>query len=212
MRWRPRIWSLVGGVTSEGSSLVLVFAIGIWLADDRLDPGWLRFYSLAVLLATVGVWLWESALWKLPVVQRSGKVPRNVGGTWKGTLDSFWIDPNTGQRPGPKPAYLVVRQTATAVSVILLTDESKSVPSQGVVSSGPGVASLDYMYLNRPDPSVENRSRMHHGSASLDITGLPPTRLRGRYWTDRDTRGELDFGERRKQKAEDFDQARNLFG
>lgn len=52
---------------------------------------------------------------------------------------------------------------------------------------------------------------MHHGSASLDITGCPATRLHGRYWTDRDTKGELDFKERRKQTADDYEEAIALF-
>lgn len=191
--------------------VVVVFAIGIWATGGDLDVGWLHFFAAAVFVATVLLWLWETVLWKLRPAQRIRGVPRHVSGTWKGVLESFWIDPETGKHPSPKPAYLVVRQTASTVSVILLTDESKSASSLGVVSSGDGVASLVYMYLNRPDNKFEHRSRMHHGSTSLDITGLPPTRLRGRYWTDRDSRGELDFKERRDQKVDDFEQAVALF-
>ena len=80
-----------------------------------------------------------------------------------------------------------------------------------MVSGADGTASLDYMYLNRPDSRLEGRSRMHHGSTALDITGRPPTRLKGRYWTDRDTKGELDFTERRKHAADDYEQAAALF-
>jgi hypothetical protein len=52
---------------------------------------------------------------------------------------------------------------------------------------------------------------MHHGSSSLDITGAPGTRLRGRYWTDRDSKGELDFINRNKILAGDFSEAEALF-
>jgi len=52
---------------------------------------------------------------------------------------------------------------------------------------------------------------MHHGSTSLDITGCPTTRLRGRYWTERENQGELDFNERRKRAVDDFEQAVALF-
>jgi hypothetical protein len=193
------------------SVVVVVFAVGIWSTGGNLDLGWLRFFSAAVLVATVVLWLWETLIWRSRLAQRIPSVPRDINGTWKGTLDSFWIDPKTGKSPAPKPAYLVVRQSASTVSAILLTDESKSVSSMGLVSSGAGIASLDYIYLNRPDPHVENRSRMHHGSASLDIIGSPATRLRGRYWTDRDTRGELDLSERKKEKADDFEEAQSLF-
>jgi len=192
--------------------VVAVFFVGIWLMGGKPDPEWLRLYSAAVLLATASLWLWETVLWRLPLVQRLPNVPRNLRGTWKGTLDSFWIDPSTGKPLGKKPAYLVIRQTAFTVSAILLTDESKSVSAAGVVSTGGGVASLDYMYLNRPNPSVEHRSRMHHGSASLDISGRPARRLHGRYWTDRDTRGELDFTERNDRLVDDYTEAESMFG
>jgi hypothetical protein len=62
------------------------------------------------------------------------------------------------------------------------------------------------MSLNRPDSRVEHRSRMHHGSASLDVTGCPATRLRGRYSTDRDTKGE-----HAGQTCDEFDEAQALF-
>jgi hypothetical protein len=52
---------------------------------------------------------------------------------------------------------------------------------------------------------------MHHGSTALDLSGTPVKRLKGRYWTDRDTRGELDFTERSKKIVDDFEEASGLF-
>jgi hypothetical protein len=198
-------------VQVSAAVVVLVFAVGIWASGDKVDVGWLRFFSAAVLVAVAVLALWDHIIWKLPLAQRIRGVPRSIGGTWNGTLTSFWTDPATGQRPPPKPAYLVVRQTASTVSAILLTDESKSVSSLGLVSTGDGVSSLDYMYLSKPDARVEHRSRMHHGSTSLEIVGRPATRLRGRYWTDRDTKGELDFTEPERATVDDYDEARSLF-
>jgi hypothetical protein len=191
--------------------VVVVFGVGIWATGGAVHAGWLRFYAAAVLVAGVILALWDRVLWKLPPVQRTRGVPRDVNGTWEGTLTSFWIDPETGKSPDPKPAYLVVRQTGSALSVALLTDESRSRSSYAVISTADDATALDYMYLNRPDSRVEHRSRMHHGSASLDVTGCPATRLRGRYWTDRDSKGELDFTKRRNAKADDYETARALF-
>ena len=70
---------------------------------------------------------------------------------------------------------------------------------------------LAYSYRNRPAPSVEVRSRYHHGSTLLDISGAPATRLAGRYWTDRDSRGELEFSQRVESAAEDYKAAEALF-
>ena len=96
-------------------------------------------------------------------------------------------------------------------SVKLLTDESRSSSSLAAVSAADGSSALDYLYLNRPDSRVEHRSRMHHGSTVLDISGNPAKRLKGRYWTDRDSKGELDFAERSKNLADDFEDAAALF-
>jgi hypothetical protein len=191
--------------------VVLVFAAGIWWSGGRVDVGWLRFFSAAVFVATGMLWVWEKVLWKTSPIQRLRWAPRDLTGTWKGTLETFWKDPSTGRSIPPKTGYLVVRQSASALFVILLTGESRSVSTLAVVSSGEGIAFLDYIYVNRPDSEVEDRSRMHHGSASLDIKGRPATRLRGRYWTDRDTKGQLDFAERRRQAAEDFEEAERIF-
>lgn len=193
------------------SVVVLVFAIGIWTTGGKFDLGWLRFYSYAVLAATALLWLWDKILWKTRLAQKIPGVSRNLNGTWRGTLSSFWIDPAIGTSPPPKPAYLVIRQTASSLRAILLTDESKSTSDLAAVSGVDGVISLDYLYLNRPDSRVEHRSRMHHGSTSLDVIGSPAVKLRGRYWTDRDSKGELEFVERSRRFAEDFDGAGGLF-
>ena len=188
-----------------------VFVAGTWASGDGFKFGWLRFYSLAVFISYLGLVAWDNFIWRLPWTQKIKSVPRNLRGTWRGTLDSFWVDPKTGLSPDKKTVYLIIRQSATSISVVLLTDESRSVSSVGEVTDDHTVASLDYMYLNRPDSRVEHRSRMHHGSTSLDIIGRPATRLEGRYWTDRDTKGELEFVERRHQMVEGYQEAEAIF-
>jgi len=192
--------------------VVLVFAIGIWSTGGPLKPGWLRFFSAAVLVATAVLGIWDLWLWGLSLIQRIPRVPRNIRGTWKGTLTSFWTDPETRKRPEPKTVFLVVRQSASHLTVVLLTDESSSRSSLASLSDDGTSVTLAYMYLNRPDSRVEHRSRMHNGSVFLEITGRPATRIRGRYWTDRDSRGELDFDQSRSRIVDDFRDATTLFG
>jgi hypothetical protein len=121
------------------------------------------------------------------------------------------VNPATGTSPSPKTVYLVIQQTATLVSVKLLTDESRSASSLANVSAVDGASVLSYLYLNRPDMRFEHRSRMHHGSTVLDISGCPARRLKGRYWTDRDSKGELEFVDRSKIFADDFAEAASYF-
>lgn len=191
--------------------VVLVFVGGTWTQGGQLNLGWLKFFSTAVLIATILLTLWDVWLWRLPVFRMVPGPPRCVRGTWKGVLTSFWVDPTTGKSPAPKHVYLVVRQTATLVSVKLLTNESRSASSLAAVTAVDGTSELTYLYLNRPDAGVEHRSRMHHGSTALDISGSPAKRLKGRYWTDRDSKGELDFTEWNKRLVDDFDDASSLF-
>ncbi|WP_346535614.1 hypothetical protein [Micromonospora sp. DPT] len=193
------------------SVVVVVFVAGAWLTNGQLDLGWMRFFSVAVLVATLVLGLWDIWLWRLSLIQRIPRVPRCIRGTWQGTLTSFWVNPATGKSPPPKTVYLVVHQTATLVSVKLLTDESRSTSALAKVSAVDGASVLTYLYLNRPDMRVEHRSRMHHGSTVLDISGRPAGRMKGRYWTDRDSKGELELTQRYNELADDFAEACGYF-
>jgi SMODS-associating 2TM, beta-strand rich effector domain len=184
--------------------VVAVFSGGAWIQSGKLDIGWLRYFSAAVFIATIALTSWDLWVWRIPVIQRIPTVPRNIRGTWKGKLDSLWIDPNTGTKRDSKLAFLVVRQTSTTVSARLLTDESQSASSLAAVTISDGAVHLEFMYLNRPKIHLEDRSRMHHGSTALQITGNPAERLEGRYWTDRDTRGSLHFNRRVSKPVDDY--------
>jgi hypothetical protein len=194
--------------------VVGIFLVSAWAHDGKPDWSMLKLFSTAVFVCTVVFNVWDFWLWRLPWIQRIPGVgiPRSLRGTWKGTLTSFWVNPATNSNPPPKTVYLVVHQTASLVTVKLLTDESRSTSALGEVSEVDGSVVLTYMYLNKPDLRVEHRSRIHHGSTVFDVSGSPARRLKGRYWTDRDSKGELDFAERdKKHLADDFAEAAKLF-
>jgi hypothetical protein len=192
-----------------GAMVLIGFAAGIWSAAG--SPTWLRGYSAAMIVAIVVFALWEYWLWRLPLMQRLPRVPRFIEGTWAGTLTSLWTDPATERRPDEKRVFLVVRQTASRVTVVLLTEESTSRSSIARLSRDEIGLSLAYMYSNRPDSRVAHRSTMHNGSAFVEISGSPATRMRGRYWTDRYTRGELDLQKGTTRAAANFRDATELF-
>lgn len=189
----------------------LLLFIAMWVRDGLPDLDILKLSSGAMLLCVVAYSLWDFWLWRLPLAQRIPGVSRDVQGTWKGTLASFWVSPKTGKRIPAKTVYLVIRQTATHVFVKLLTNESKSKSSLAQVSEVEKDFILNYLYVNHPEMKVQHRSHMHFGSVLLDVTGCPAKRPKGRYWTDRDTRGELDFRERVTRLADDFEEAKGFF-
>lgn len=191
--------------------VVSVFAVGMLASGDSLKWEWLRFFAIATLVGSGGLLLWEHLLWRLPLPQRIPKVPRCVRGTWMGQLESHWVNPESGAGIEPKPCYLAMRQSASTLTATLFTNESKSRSTSAVLMHDGGEWTLGYMYLNKPGMKVEHRSRMHHGSTILDIVGMPVLRMQGRYWTDRDSKGELTFTEHRKKIADDYQSARGLF-
>lgn len=195
-----------------GSIVVAVFVVGIWATGDQPKWGWLDVYSYAISAGLFALWLWETVLWHLTPLQCLKIRPRDIRGTWHGTLSPITVNGNEANATGSKTVYLVVRQTATTVKIILLSDESRSESSLASVQSEDGSASLDYLYTGHPDLRYRNRSPIHFGSCSLNITGMPTNQLKGSYWTDRGSMGELDFDCRVVKYVESFDEARALFG
>ena len=171
----------------------------------------LRLFALSVFAATLILNLWEWFAWHLKLSQKQRVVPRDIRGTWKGRLTSYWEDPETGQRPAPKTVYLTVRQTATTVTLVFFTDEAKSYSTLCRVRTNIAIPAVEYLYEGRPDSRVEDRSRAHLGAAVLDIVGRPASKLQGHYWTDRNSRGELLFDSRNKNIADDYDGAAAFF-
>ena len=104
--------------------------------------------------------------------------------------------------------YLVVRQTFSSTRVRLLTAESASKSSLASVSRNDG---LNYIYMNDPRISAPKTSHIHRGATHLDLAGMPVSTLRGRYWTDRDTKGELVFERHSSRLADDYEMAQGLF-
>ena len=191
--------------------VVVIFALGIWLSGDEVKIRWLRFYSLAVIGAVILLAAWDHFIWRAPIVQKIPGVPRNIRGTWYGELTSFWKDPLTGESPPPKRVFLVVRQTSSVINAVLLTDESRSNSRMAKIIGDESGYFLMYVYLNEPGVRFEHRSPIHYGSASLNIIGQPATRLLGKYWTSRDSKGELDFDSRSPKIIDDYDSGLKQF-
>ena len=112
----------------------LIISIASWRQSGKADLGLLKLFSSAAFTCTLLFAAWDLWIWRIPWIQLIPGVPRNVRGTWKGILTSLWINPETGTNPSPKPAYLVVHQTASALTVKLLTDESKSISNLATIS------------------------------------------------------------------------------
>lgn len=184
-----------------------VYAINGWPTGDLLEP-----LGAATSAAGLFILAFDHFLWRLPKVGFHLSKRPDLRGTWKGSLASHWIDPETNERIAPDPeVYMVIRQTYWSVNATFMTKESKSCSTTAVVEDdGCGQYELVALYRNTPRAAVRHRSEVHHGAFKLDIGGRPPGRLEGYYWTDRNTMGELEFDARDKRTVDTYKDAQAL--
>ena len=197
-------------VRLTAATTIAVVVGGLWLGVGDWKIEFFRLYGISVLTAVVLLAIWERVIWRWAIVQRLNLAPRDVRGTWRGRINSFWENPDTGDSVPPQTVYLVVRQSASTLRATLLTIESTSRSTLAAVvrSAEPRV---DYIFVNEPNVRHQVRSRTHRGSASLRIVGKPAVRLNGHYWTDRQSWGELQFDSRNRAFPEDYSGAEALF-
>jgi hypothetical protein len=135
----------------------------------------------------------------------------DLRGTWKGTLQSNWVDPVTNQSRGAIDIYLVIRQTYSKVDVRLFSAESSSVSlSSNIFADNAGLYTLAITFRNTPTVLRRTGSPISHGGMLLYVRGTPIHQLDGEYWTDRSTKGELMFSAKTAAISHDFGQATRL--
>ena len=107
---------------------------------------------------------------------------------------------------------MVIRQTYSSISLRLLTDESSSeLIGAEIITLSDGTIRMAGVYRNEPRQLLRERSPIHNGAILLEIIGRPVTRLKGHYWTDRNTAGEIELNNRRNQIFHDYETAKRYF-
>lgn len=204
---------MVNGVLLRVIAIIVsaVFVVAVWITTGRFEPSFLQFFSIAVLVCSALLFVWDRWAWKLPLLQVIPGVTRNISGTWETALESLWVDPATGKSPDPKTVYIVIRQTSSSASITLISNESKSKSSLARVVQEDGSWLLHYLYTNEPHVDLRKKSPIHHGSGVLTIVGNPVKRIAGSYWTDRDSKGKVSLTRRLKKQIEDFEEGVELF-
>ena len=116
------------------------------------------------------------------------------------------IIPKTGEVPPPISVVLVIRQTFLHTSCVMHTAEmtSNSYGASFLKDVDNGSCRLVYNYVSKPDATVRDRSTIHDGIASLEITIKPDRRLHGEYWTSRKTTGVISLGFRCREPLSAF--------
>ena len=157
-----------------------------------------RLFSQVVTLDLICISLFVKWFWKWKFFYGRLVPFPNLNGTWVGTIRSDWVNPKTDETIPPIPAMIGIKQSFLKISCVVRTEEMRSDSYTGEFRIIPDrqIKELIYTYSSKPRPSVSDRSSPHDGSVVLNIVESdesPVRKLVGRYWTERQTTGEMDF-------------------
>jgi hypothetical protein len=150
-------------------------------------------------------WLWR---WRplLPLARKP-----DISGTWLGTYESQWLDEAQKLQPSSGPVALVIKQSFTDTSIVLLAEKSKAYSTLSRVRPlESGEFSIDYFYDNKPLMRFRDKLSIHSGSAELTVPSVRPLKFTGVYWTDRMSRGELELRWISRRRVSSFADAQDL--
>ncbi len=199
-------------------TIFVALAVVVWVlallaqgSPVTLDALW-PFSTVVSVLVGVGL-LFEYYLWHLKVFHGWLVKRPDLRGTWRVELASTWIDPRTGVEVAPIQAFMAITQTLSRLQMQLMTAESESwlVADQISPSRKNDGYSIFAVYTNEPNTRIRGvRSEIHYGALALDTHGpaAKPDRINGQYWTDRGTKGMMEFSHRMDAVHSRFEDAR----
>jgi hypothetical protein len=181
--------------------VIVITTIAIWggvlLACGIELTGSVEALKKIPLVVTIeaGIWLvFTQWAWKKKIFQSWLVAEPIVQGTWKGTLKSTWVDPETGDTPAPIPIVFSIKQDFYHISCSIYTQESSSHSYFGriYIDEASDVKRFIYTYTNKPKASVRHRSEYHDGTTNLRIIGGSQNKMEGDYWTTRKSTGDIE--------------------
>ena len=130
----------------------------------------------------------------------------DLNGTWQGSIQTTWTNPETGAIPAPIPVVLTIKQACTRSSCVMRTAEmtSRSYLADFWLDGDEQVRMLGYSYHSKPSPSVVERSQPHDGTIIFELINDPVEKLKGTYWTARKTTGEVILTFREDKRLDEF--------
>jgi len=187
--------------------IALLAVRGVPLSWEMLVPFGTVVGAVSGVLLIFDLWAWRLPIFRGWLIKRPG-----LHGTWKTELQSDWINPETKQSIPPIPCYAVFRQTASKLSIRLITPESKSeTVSAGIETCSDGTFEVSCAYRNKPKSMFRHRSEVHYGAMLLEVESATPTAIEGEYWTDRKTTGSLSLSNRRDGTPMTYREAEALY-
>ena len=190
IKWNRAIYIILG--------IAAIVSVVNWFLSGQIFSFKFVFDCIgaSVTAITIASWVFCNKAWKWKLFRKWLVVIPDLNGIWEGTLTSDWANPETGEKLDPIKATLTIKQSLFKISCALTTGESssRSIASELIVDSDNQLCRLVYTYQSDPDQTIQERSRIHYGTAMLTIkddeTMLSIT---GAYWTGRHTSGHMVF-------------------
>ncbi|ETT38511.1 hypothetical protein [Paenibacillus sp. FSL R5-808] len=173
---------LISGVDFNNISLTEVF----------------RSISSATLLTLFFHIAFKKWIWKyhwIPLLNPVIVLVPNLHGTWKGKLQSNWIDSETGEQVPPIEITAYIRQSFISISVEIHTSKmvSKSYIAGIKTDGDTETQELCYSYNSKANADSIETNPWHEGTAKLEIHSGSNPKLKGNYWTLRKTIGTIEL-------------------
>lgn len=201
-------------ITKTQLTLVLaltavVLAVYLHIEELPFKVIWFKYVPSVVTPLGFILMAFDHVIWKwLPVALV--KRPK-LAGTWRGVLRSSQKDDESGMEIAPIDCFAAISQRYSTITVRLYTPASQSKSITSRILEDDDVFVLESTYLNTPPLKNQGHSRMHYGTMRLTIVRGDALVLRGPYWTDRGTVGELELVERTKKVVDGHEAAKKLF-
>ena len=179
--------------SARWTRIVIGLAASVWvlilvLTGGSVDTGWAQLLGYAASVVVLALLAFNRWIWCWPYVRRVvGRI--SIRGTWKVELRSNY-EPRVDELI---EAYLVVRQTYSEVSVVMLTERATSTSRAAHLGCVEGRWTLAYLYTSTKHADAPDRATNPHarGAAELVVASTPETHLEGDYWTEEGTTGRL---------------------
>lgn len=193
---------------------VAIWTVLLILSGESVSVQWLRLLPTLSTISFIIIYIFNKWIWKIPFLYPYIISTPNLQGTWKGYIKSSWANPDTDETIPQIEAYLAITQTFSSIQARLMTTESSSDLIIGKLYQNTqemSVISIVGIYHNTSKILRRESNPMHYGSIIIQVQGNSDFTLEGEYWTDRFTKGEIQFTDRKKELFYDFKRAQQAF-
>lgn len=196
---------------------ILVWIVVLLCQGTGINADHLRPFGTVVGVLVVFWLLLEHILWRVKLLHPWFVSRPDLRGTWKVTLQSNYIDPETDEQVKPLVCFMGVQQTLSTLKMHLMTPESESwLIAESILPSPNGDGyQIVGVYTNKPKIHLRGKkSDIHLGALVLDSHGptTNPTSITGEFWTDRNTSGSMEFSEKQPKAFTRYEDAMVSFG